>query len=94
MIEFDSELDCGRMDVFQPAVITVYEECVLITQWDGAGEDRHCVGIPTKDLDAFIGAMTNANKNRKRALMQDSERKQVNIEDKKDETRIHAAQHN
>jgi hypothetical protein len=85
MIEFDSELDCGRMDVFQPAVITVYEECVLITQWDGAGEDRHCVGIPTKNLDAFIGALTVANKNRKRALVLDCERKQVYFEDEKDE---------
>lgn len=85
MIEFDTELDCCRLDVFQPVVITAYESGVLIEQWDGAGDELYCIGIPTKDLDAFIVALTVANKNRERALVLDCERKQVYFEDEKNE---------
>ena len=85
MIDFDPELDCSQLDVFQPVVIEAYENAVLIKQWDGTGDDLFCVGIPTKDLDAFIVALTVANKNRERALVLDCERKQVYFEDEKNE---------
>ena len=85
MIEFDRELDCSQPDVFQPMVITAYEDGVLVEQWDGTGDECYCVGIPTKHIDAFIGALAVANKNRERALVLDCERKQVYFEDEKNE---------
>ena len=57
----------------------------VIEQWDGTGDECYCVGIPTKHIDAFIGALAVANKNRERALVLDCERKQVYFEDEKNE---------
>ena len=89
MIDFDPELDCSQLDVFQPLVIEAFDNCVLLKQWDGAGEgygaSYHCIGIPTKHLDALIGALTVANKNREQELVVDFARKDVYFVGEKDE---------
>ena len=85
MIEFDRELDCSQPDVFQPVVITAYEDAVLIKQWDGAGEDLHCVGIPTKDFEVFLGALMEAYSKPGKNLILDCERKVCHFEENEDE---------
>ena len=86
MIEFDRELDCSQLDVFQPVVITAYEEeGVLIEQWDGTGDDLFCVGIPTKHIDAFIGSLQVALRNPEKAFVLDCERKSCYFVGEKDE---------
>ena len=89
MIEFDRELDCSQLDVFQPVVITAYEEeseVVLIEQWDGTGDELHCIGIPTKHVDAFIGALQVALRNPEQGFVLDCARKECYFEGEKDET--------
>ena len=90
MIEFDPELDCSQLDVFQPVVITAYEEeepgVVLIEQWDGTGDELYCVGIPTKHIDAFIGALQVALRNPEKGLVLDCARKECYFEGEKDES--------
>ena len=88
MIEFDRELDCSQLDVFQPVVITAYEEeseVVLIEQWDGTGDELHCIGIPTKHVDAFIGALQVALRNPEQGFVLDCARKECYFEGEKDE---------
>ena len=85
MIEFDRELDCSQLDVFQPVVITAYEDGVLIEQWDGTGEEHYCVGIPTKHIDAFIGSLRAALHNSEKALVLDCARKSCYFVGEKDE---------
>jgi len=85
MIEFDRELDCSQLDVFQPVVITAYEDAVLIKQWDGAGDELYCVGIPTKHIDAFIGALHVALRNPEKAFVLDCARKSCYFEGEESE---------
>lgn len=88
MIDFDTELDCSQLDVFQPVVITAYEEeseVVLIEQWDGTGDELHCIGIPTKHVDAFIGALQVALRNPEQGFVLDCARKECYFEGEKDE---------
>ena len=88
MIEFDPELDCSQLDVFQPVVITAYEDdaaIVLIEQWDGTGDDLFCVGIPTKHIDAFIGALQVALRNPEKGFVLDCARKTCYFEGEEDE---------
>ena len=88
MIEFDRELDCSQLDVFQPVVITAYEEeagVVLIEQWDGTGDEHYCVGIPTKHIDAFLGALQVALRNPEKAFVLDCARKTCYFVGEKDE---------
>ena len=85
MIEFDRELDCSQLDVFQPVVITAYKDGVLIEQWDGTGEEHYCVGIPTKHIDAFIGSVEAALRNPEKALVLDCARMSCYFVGEKDE---------
>ena len=88
MIDFDPELDCSQLDVFQPVVITAYEDdaaIVLIEQWDGTGDDLFCVGIPTKHIDAFIGALQVALLNPEKGFVLDCARKTSYFEGEEDE---------
>lgn len=85
MIEFDRELDCSQLDVFQPVVITAYEDGVLIEQWDGTGDEYYCVGIPTKHIDAFIGSLRAALHSPEKALVLDCARKSCYFMGEKDE---------
>ena len=85
MIDFDPELDCSQLDVFQPVVITAFEDGVLIEQWDGAGDELYCVGIPTKHVDAFIEALRVALSNPEKPFVLDCARKTCYFEGEKDE---------
>ena len=85
MIDFDPELDCSQLDVFQPVVITAYESGVLIEQWDGTGDDLYCVGIPTKDVDAFIGELQVALRNPEQGFVLDCARRKFYFVGEKDE---------
>ena len=86
MIDFDPELDYSQLDVFQPVVITAYESGVLIEQWDGTGDALFCVGIPTKHIDAFIGALHVALRNPEKGFVLDCARKTCYFEGEEDET--------
>ena len=85
MIDFDPELDCSQIDVFQPVVITAYGNCVLIEQWGGTGDDLFCVGIPTKHIVAFLGALQVALRNPEKPFVLDCARKECYFEGEKDE---------
>ena len=54
-------------------------------QWDGTGDDLYCVGIPTKHVDAFIGALQVALRNPERPFVLDCARKKCYFEGEKDE---------
>lgn len=59
-LEFDEERDCSGIDVVQDILVENFNDgSVLIWQYDGTEEGRHCINIPSKmaaAVKAAIGA--------------------------------------
>ena len=54
---FDEDPDLDALDRAQPLHVCKERDFVVLTQWDGAGEDQHCILVERRDIDALIQAL-------------------------------------
>lgn len=47
-------------DYAQPLSVEPSDHFIVLTQWDGAGEGRHCILVERRDKQALIEALMRA----------------------------------
>ena len=55
--EFDPDPKFDEYDRAQPLSVEPYDVFVVLTQWDGGGEIKHCILVERRDVQALIEAL-------------------------------------
>lgn len=55
--QFDEDPDLDALDRAQPLHVRKEGSFIVLIQWDGAGEDQHCILVERADVPALIQAL-------------------------------------
>ena len=58
--EFDPDPELAERYRAQPISVEPCDDFVMLTQWDGTGENQHCILIERRDVQALIEALQRA----------------------------------
>ena len=58
--EYDENPLFDEPDYAQPLSVEPYDAFIVLTQWDGNGESRHCILVERRDKQALIEALMRA----------------------------------
>ncbi len=58
--EYDKNPLFDEPDYAQPLSVEPYDVFVVLTQWDGGGEIKHCILVERRDKQALIEALMRA----------------------------------
>ena len=58
--KYDENPLLDEPDYAQPLSVEPSDDFIVLTQWDGTGERRHCILVERRDKQAFIEALMRA----------------------------------
>ena len=58
--EYDENPLFDEPDYAQPLSVEPSDDFIVLTQWDGNGEGRHCILVERRDVQALIEALQRA----------------------------------
>ena len=58
--EYDENPQFDEPDYAQPLSVEPSDDFIVLTQWDGTGDSRHCILVERRDKQVLIDALMKA----------------------------------